>query len=211
MPETTPQSVRALRRQQIVEAARALVADEGLEALTIAALEDRVAFTRGVITYHFANKDEIVHALFASAIAEIDDAMSARVNRFEPGPGQIEAVVRSMIHGFLTHEEAGQIVIAFWARLRVDARARKANATLYARYRRRSARMIRAGQKRGRFRPDVHATAFATHVVGTVIGIVVQTLMRGERRPGPHVVDEAVASLLAHLVPRRPTRAAARK
>src|ERR1700722_2409301 len=74
-----PDSVRDLRRGQILTAARRLVAEHGLEALTIGALEDRLAFTRGVITYHFANKDEIVRAVFASAIDEIDASVRREV------------------------------------------------------------------------------------------------------------------------------------
>src|SRR5205814_9753674 len=53
-------SLRDLRRAQIVAAAREIVAGDGLESLTIGALEKRLGFSRGVITYHFRDKDEIV-------------------------------------------------------------------------------------------------------------------------------------------------------
>ena len=63
MAVSAPETVRDLRRAQIIAAARAIVCRDGLDALTIGALEQKLAFTRGVITYHFAGKDDIVRAL----------------------------------------------------------------------------------------------------------------------------------------------------
>ena len=65
-------TVRDLRRQQVVAAARAIVAQQGLEALTFAALERELGYTRGVITWHFRNKDEIVAAVLHDAVEDID-------------------------------------------------------------------------------------------------------------------------------------------
>lgn len=200
MPDgAAPSTVRDLRRGQILAAARQLVAEEGLHALTIAALEGRLAFSRGVITYHFKNKDEIVHAVLESAVAEIDRAVDDAVRAAPPGAARVEAAVRGMVHGFLGHDEASQILLAFWSRIRSDPRAEKTNADLYARYRAMAAKLLRTGVKRGDFPADVDATALAGHMVGTVIGVVTQTLFAPGEFPSERVLDEAARTFAARL------------
>src|SRR5438270_10222737 len=138
-PRTAAQdSLRDLRRAQIISAARALVAAQGLEALTIAALEEELGQSRGVITYHFRDKDEIVAALLGSALEEIDAATQAEVDRSATPADKVRAVLRANLRGFTEHREAGLILLSFWGRLGSDPKAQKANAELYAKYRKRT-------------------------------------------------------------------------
>jgi AcrR family transcriptional regulator len=53
-----------VRREQIAEAALALVADHGLRALSMAALARRVGLVPSGIYRHFKNKDEIIASVF---------------------------------------------------------------------------------------------------------------------------------------------------
>src|SRR5207249_7078413 len=106
-------SVRDLRRAQIVAAARALVARGGLEALTVSALEKRLRFTRGVITYHFRGKDEIVRAVLASAVDEIDRATAEEVQASLDFAAKLEAVLRTKVRGFLENREAAHVLLSF--------------------------------------------------------------------------------------------------
>src|SRR5438270_10147310 len=142
---TAKSSLRDFRRGEIVAAAREIVATSGLEALTIGALEKRLAFTRGVITYHFDDKDEIVDAVLASALQEIDAATHAEVAQGNTALEKITAVLRANLHGFLEHREAGVILLSFWGRLGSDPKARKANARLYDVYRERTLSVLDSG------------------------------------------------------------------
>jgi AcrR family transcriptional regulator len=134
MPE--PETLRARRRAEIVAVARKIVAEEGLEALTFGALEGRLAFTRGVVTYHFKNKDDIVHAVLEDAIQEINAGTRARL-RDDLGPEQrLGVVLRTYVRGFIERQDAVRVLFSFWGRLASDKKARKANAALYSAYRR---------------------------------------------------------------------------
>ncbi len=184
MPDTA--TVRDFRRGQILAAARTIVAEQGLDALTIGALEDRLAFTRGVITYHFDNKDEIVAAVLESALAEIDEATRVQVEASDSVAEKVRAVLRTKVRGFLDHREAGLILLSFWGRITSDAKIRAANARLYATYRRQGARLT----------GDENIAAL---LVGMVIGIVTQEYFQ----PGAFDVDaateEAARCVLARL------------
>ena len=197
MPETT---VRDLRRGQIVTAARRLVAEHGLGALTIGALEDRLSFTRGVITYHFANKDEIVRAVFASAIEEIDAAVRQQVLAGTTLRDKVRAVLRGNVRGFVDNDVAGRVLLSFWGRLSADASTRKLNAALYARYRAQAAKLLRRARTDGEI-AKVDPDVMASLLVGLVIGIATQHYFEPGAIDVEDAIDEAVRTVVARLSP----------
>lgn len=193
------ETVRDLRRGQVIAAARALVAEGGLDALTIGALEKRLDFTRGVITYHFRDKDDIVEAVLGSAIEEIDAATAAEVRAGAGFEAKVEAVIRSKVRGFLDHPEAAYILLSFWSRILTDARARRANAKLYAGYRRQAAELLERARATGVLRRGIPVAEAAAILVGTVIGIVTQVYFeRGAVDPDA-CVREAARTFAARL------------
>ncbi len=195
-----PETVRDLRRGQIVDAARRLVAEQGLEALTIGALEDRLAFTRGVITYHFANKDEIVRAVFASAIEEIDAAVRQQVSAGATIDEKLRAVLRANVRGFVDNEVAGRVLLSFWGRLSADPKVRALNAELHARYRQQAARLLRRARARGEI-ARVDADVVATVLVAVVVGIATQHYFQPGAIDVDAAIEEAARAVQARLVP----------
>ena len=194
----TPESLRELRRGQIVAVARKIVAEEGLESLTIGALEGRLEFSRGVITYHFANKEDIVHAVLDSAIAEIDAATLAELKGAPSLEDKVRAMLRSNIRGFVEHAEAARILLSFWGRLGSDKRIKKTNATLYAGYRKGAARLLEAGRAQGKW-ADLDVDGMAALMVGIVIGIATQVHFDKTSIDWERALDEAMKTVAARL------------
>src|SRR3954468_22604736 len=52
------------RRAQIIEAAVAVIAEEGIQHLTLKAIEDRARMSRGQLTYYFRKMEHIQLAVF---------------------------------------------------------------------------------------------------------------------------------------------------
>ncbi len=194
-----PETLRELRRGQIVAVARKIVAEEGLEALTIGSLEARLAFSRGVITYHFQNKDDIVHAVLESAIGEINAGTSAQLGPTQSAEERVRTTLRMYVRGFLERVEATRILLSFWGRIGSDKRARKANATLYAAYRRGATHMIEAGKASGEFAADVNVDAMAASLVGVVVGIAMQAYFEKGAVDTDAAVDEAAQAFIMRL------------
>ena len=167
------ETVRDLRRSQIIAAARALVAERGIEALTFAALEGRLGFTRGVITYHFRDKDEIERAVLESAVVDIDEALRTALGASASYEERLRTIVRANVRGFVDRPEAGRVLLSFWARLSSDARIRALNAELYVKYRRGTQKLLEGGRRAGDF-VEVDLDAAAAFIVGAVLGIVLQ-------------------------------------
>lgn len=199
-PETNPKTLRDLRRGQILTVGRSLVAEGGLEALTIGALEKRCDFSRGVITYHFKNKDEIVEAVLRSAVDEIQGAARDRVVGEAEAAARIRTMLRAILEGFLEQREAAHILLAFWGRIPKDPRVTRTNAELYRGFRDNSAAVIEAGVRSGDFRADLDVPAFATLCVGVITGIVTQAYAEPGAIEPRAAIDLAADSLLAQML-----------
>lgn len=64
--------VGSIRRKQIIGAVRQIIAREGIEAVTIANIATELGTSRGVVVYHFDNKEEILHEVLVSAMRDAD-------------------------------------------------------------------------------------------------------------------------------------------
>jgi len=56
--------VQSVRRAQIVEAAAAIIAEQGLQNLSLSEIEKRAGMSRGQLTYYFPSKESILLAVF---------------------------------------------------------------------------------------------------------------------------------------------------
>lgn len=199
MPEPEVRSLRDVRRAQIVRVARSIVAEEGLEALTFGALERRLEFTRGVVTYHFRNKDEIVRAVLEDAIADIERGALTAVKAAASPTAALHAVIGAMVGGFLGHTDAPQVLVSYWGQLRSDPGLAEVNAGLYRRWRGFCAELVARGVASGHFRADADAETTGALIVGQVIGIATQAIFEPGAVDVPRAVAQAADALVASL------------
>jgi AcrR family transcriptional regulator len=94
--------VRGIRREQIVEAAVAVIAERGLQNLSLSEIEKKAGMSRGQLTYYFPAKEDILLAVFDhllqlmyQAIGKADIERSAQLASWE----MLEAVLRRAIGG----------------------------------------------------------------------------------------------------------------
>jgi AcrR family transcriptional regulator len=190
--------------------ARKLVSEGGLQALTIGALEQRLAFSRGVITYHFQNKDEIVEAVLESAIREIDAGTLASAQAGTTMEEKLRAIIHTTVRGFLDHVEAVRILISFWGRISSDRDVAAMNARLHATYRKRFASLVTQGQESGAF-SAVSAKDMGAIAVGIVLGIALQVYFDPGSIDAEAVAEEATKMMLARLSAAQQGRSKARR
>src|ERR1044071_4691248 len=72
--------IAGIRRQQIVEAAVAILAEQGLENLSLSEIETRAGMSRGQLTYYFPAKEDILLGVF-------DHMLMMACKRLGPPPG----------------------------------------------------------------------------------------------------------------------------
>jgi AcrR family transcriptional regulator len=59
-----PIDIPALRRDQIIDAAVAVIAEQGIQNLSLSEIEKKADMSRGQLTYYFPAKEEILLAVF---------------------------------------------------------------------------------------------------------------------------------------------------
>jgi len=194
-------TVRDLRRHQIVAAARSLVAEGGLEALTIGALERRLEFTRGVISYHFQDKEEIVAALLESAVLDIDTATFARAAAQSTFEDRVRSVFKTKVEGFLSHRESHRVLMSLWTRTDADPRAAELHARLFGGWRAQAVSLFKHAISAGECRADLSPERLAGILVGNVVGVVVQVTCEKDALNVQELIEEAAEQTLARCRP----------
>lgn len=72
-------SVQAERRAQIIDAFIALVAERGLQAVTLTDVADRAGVMRPAIRHHVGNRDELITATFATLAQRYDERAAREI------------------------------------------------------------------------------------------------------------------------------------
>lgn len=73
------------RRHDLLEAAKALFADRGFQATTMADVARQAGVSYGVVYWYFESKDDLFHALMAAEEAHLRERISAAVAAEPPG------------------------------------------------------------------------------------------------------------------------------
>jgi AcrR family transcriptional regulator len=64
-------SIRSIRREQIIEAAVAIIHEQGLQHLSLSAIEKKTGMSRGQLTYYFKAKEDILLAVFDNMLQQM--------------------------------------------------------------------------------------------------------------------------------------------
>jgi AcrR family transcriptional regulator len=91
------------RRNALIDAAAELVASGGVEAASMDAVAARANVSRPLVYKHFANRHELLAAVYRRQATELDAAIQVTVGRAEGFEDKIRALVRSTLDAVTTH------------------------------------------------------------------------------------------------------------
>jgi AcrR family transcriptional regulator len=72
-----PASPVSATRARILDAALELFSEHGFDGTTLQQIADRLGFTKAALYYHFRSKDDLLRALIAPAVADLDALLGA--------------------------------------------------------------------------------------------------------------------------------------
>lgn len=196
-----PSFIETQRREQIVDAAIAVLAQSGHRGLTFVRIAEEAAISPGLITYHFATKAALVEALGRTLSERLDQAMA------EPAAGAATYVdaLYAMITGFVRHCAHRQTDLRARYELEqlrpVDPRRRLEDETAELE------QMISDGQSAGEFRPGDARTL--SHLILALMRVVPSELASDPGVDVQALAHETAASAV-HLLA-DPARVAVRR
>lgn len=149
-----PVGDRDAKRTALLDAALAVISEEGYAAASLRKVAERAGCTTGAVTYYFASREEMMAAILESRF-DLWDSLA----RGDGGDGDL----RQSLQRWLNWANAEESV----ADLQLIAHARHEPALAgvyqrrYARYRDRLAAVLAQGQHQGAVRDDISAAVLA--------------------------------------------------
>jgi AcrR family transcriptional regulator len=98
------------RRQQIVAAAIDTIAEIGFTQASLARIAERIGISKGVISYHFAGKDELIRQIVIEVIEAGRAYMIPRIFAEPTGPATLRAYIESNL-GFMREHRNYMVAI----------------------------------------------------------------------------------------------------
>ena len=106
------------RRAQIVDALRRVMAKQGWERATVAAVAKEAGLAPGLVHYHFGSKAEILHALVERLVEGARQRIDARTERAQGAEGRLFAVLDALL---ARGEDADPAAVACWTLIGAEA------------------------------------------------------------------------------------------
>jgi len=178
------------RRAVTVEAVVELAGSQNPSEITTAAIAKHMHLTQGALFRHFPSKD----AIWQAVMEWVAERLLNRIDRAARGTDSTLAAMEAM---FMSHvefvaEHPGVPRMMFSELQRAESTpAKRMVQMLIQRYGERLHRLIEKGKSSGELSPSLDNEAAATLFIGTIQGLVMQSLLAGEvermRRDAPRV------------------------
>jgi AcrR family transcriptional regulator len=140
------------RREQIVDCAITTIAEVGFANASVDQIAKRAGVSKGVITYHFPNKNEIVDAIVDKVLAAGRTYMAPRIRAQTSAAGRLRVYIESALE-FIDANRKSLIAV-----VEIAMSARRADGSLVigpeslAQRTANLEELLRAGQRSGEFR-----------------------------------------------------------
>ncbi len=178
------------RRAATVDAVVELAAEQNPSEITTTAIAKRMGVTQGALFKHFPTKDAILQAVMEFVanrlLTRVDKAARAA-----PTPvAAIEAIFMTHIEFVVENPGVPRMLFGELQHAKLTAPKRMAQ-TLIRRYGERLHGLIEEGKAAGELSASLDTSAAATLFIGTIQGLVMQSMLAGEvelvRKDAPRV------------------------
>jgi AcrR family transcriptional regulator len=169
------------RREVTVETVIHLAAEQNPADITTAAIAKRMGVTQGALFRHFPTKDAIIEAVMEwvseRLLARIDRAISATASPLEA----LEAAFMTHIDFISEHPGVPRMLFGELQRAE-QTLAKRMVQILLSRYGEHLGRLVAEGKDCGELSATLNDKAAVTLFIGTIQGLVMQSLLAGDVR-----------------------------
>lgn len=167
------------RRAVTVEAVVELAAEQNPGDITTAAIAKRMGLTQGALFRHFPSKDAILQAVMEWVAERLLSRVDKAAQAVSSPLAALEAMFMTHIDFVASHPGVPRMLFGELQRAE-DTPAKRMARTLVRRYGERLTTLIEAGKAAGELAAEVNTAAAATLFIGTIQGLVMQSLLSGD-------------------------------
>jgi AcrR family transcriptional regulator len=205
--------VGSIRREQIVEAAVAVITEKGIQNLSLSEIEGRAGMSRGQLTYYFRTKEDILLAVFDRLIRQMKERVQADEGPEKKCP-MAELSGWDRWRYFLTFvlltpptaPEFHALQYTFLSQISHREDFRQRLVDLYEGWRSHMARDLEVEMAAREHGPDVSPRTVATLIQAILHGLAMQRAANPDAYDRQEMLDLCLYLLGSYLRPDRPAR-----
>jgi AcrR family transcriptional regulator len=173
-------NIGSIRREQVVDAAVAVIAEQGLQRLSLSEIEKRVGMARGHLMYYFPAKEDILLAVFDRLLQLMCQRNQVTGGRdFDQAPPDSAAeAFRLLLPGVMgvaeTNPEFHALQYTFLSQIGHREDFRRRLASLYEEWRTHMARRLSDDRAEGKTARAVPPRTMASLIQAILHGLAVQ-------------------------------------
>ncbi|MBI1905884.1 MAG: TetR family transcriptional regulator [Rhodocyclales bacterium] len=179
MSSTTRHLPAEERKAVTVEAVIELAGEQDPGEITTAAIATRMKLTQGALFRHFPSKEAIWEAVMAWVAERLLARLDAAAEGVESPLAALEAMFMTHVDFVARHPGVPRMMFGELQRSG-DTPAKRMVRTLIGRYGERLCALIKQGQAGGEIAAETDVQAAATLFIGTIQGLVMQSLLAGD-------------------------------
>lgn len=177
--ESAPKYLSAQERKSAtVETVIALAAEQNPNSITTTAIARRMGVTQGALFRHFPSKDAILDAVMQWVAERLLAALDAAAGKADSPLGALEAMFMANVDFVARHPGVPRMMFGELQHAGITAPKRMAQ-TLIRQYGERLFALVERGKVAGEIPASLDSGAAATMFIGTVQGLVMQSLIAG--------------------------------
>jgi AcrR family transcriptional regulator len=173
------EDIAGRRRDQLVDATIAVMGRRGWQRTSISEVTREAGVSRGLASYHFRDKSELLSAVLARCRAKFRSAVLEGAAQGTP-PEQLRTIIRLAVAQIREDPVVYLVFLHFTAAEPSVPELGAQIRGLWREFREEAAAGIRAGQASGHYRPDLDAQAAAAQLFGAIVGLALQWLLDPE-------------------------------
>jgi len=162
-----PSFIEAARKAQLIECAIEIIATLGYAQASLAQIAQRAGVSKGVVTYYFSNKEEligqVVSAIYTEAAAYIGPRVAAHT-AFAP---RLRAYIEAHVEYISAHLQQMMAIIEIASNMRTSGGKLRYGVGAAPAVRAALEALLRKGQQAGEFR-DFDARVMAVAIRGAI-------------------------------------------
>lgn len=167
----------AVRRTQILQAARACIVALGYERATVRDVAEKAGVSTGTIVHYFGDKDTMLEAALLDKVQDTGIAFRAALSGAQSAWERLERLVNASLPESEEVRDEWRLWLTFWGEVTRNERLRAVSERQHQRWTRFLARIIAGGCAAGEFAVvDPHITAI--QMAALIDGLAIQTTLQ---------------------------------
>jgi AcrR family transcriptional regulator len=188
----------AVRRAQILRAARACIVRQGYDRVTVRGIADEAGVSTGTILHYFADKDSVLEAALLDKVQDTGLALRAALAGAHTAWERLERLVEASLPASDEVRDEWRLWLTFWGEATRNQPLQAVSHRQHRRWTRFLERIIAQGVADGEF-VHVPPDAAAAHLAALIDGLAVQATL-GNPDVDPERMRQVSLDALARLL-----------